>query len=504
MMYLLPTSKQIPSLGNFHLSLVLKKIFESKRVRYILASILDLTLIVIILLSARQPAQRLVSPLASSLNSFYSIVQAKSTPETFAFVPDLAPNKFPRIHLDGLTALSFFDIPLTEDGQLNYYSKGYQSFTSSATSQLFERARYQNTKIFLTVSAFDNNIIENLLDDPSAQQRLADQAVAEIKSSNLNGITVDFEYLQNTNNNYQEKFTDFIKFLTAQIHNAVPQAQLAVVVPSSLSSNQSLYDIENLSKYSDKIFLTASDFIVPEVKNSSPSNPVFGYQENEYWTNISNLLSSLEKKVPSDKLVMERAWYGNGNNYPLYIPRNNPEPESYKQPASVRLDQNTIEKLVSGVPQKGKESARANIPLIGKALEAEGILDSNVLAYALATIEHETDETFAPIDEIGGPINARRLGYEGGSNYFGRGFIQLTHLRNYLKVGERIGMGDKLAKDPKLASAPEVAAKILAAFFKDNNVANLASAGNFVAARTPINPDYNGRSIAWLASKYGI
>ncbi|MCL4366114.1 glycosyl hydrolase family 18 protein [Patescibacteria group bacterium] len=323
---------------------------------------------------------------------------------------------------------------------MNYYSKGYQSFTSSAASDLFDRARYQNTKIFLTLSALSGNIIENLLDDPSAQQRLADQAIAEINASNLSGITIDFEYPQNADNQYQGKFTDFIRFLTSRIHNKAPQAQLAVAIPSSLISNQSLYDVENLSKNSDKIFLIASDFIVPEVKNNNPSNPVFGYQENEYWANISNLLSNLGKRVPSNKLVLERAWYGNGNNYPLYIPRNNPDPQNYKQPASVQLDQDTIEKLVAGVPQKGKESARVNIPIIGRALEAEGILNSNVLAYALATIEHETDETFAPIDEIGGPINARRLGYEGGSNYFGRGFIQITHLRNYQKIGERIGI----------------------------------------------------------------
>ena len=145
-----------------------------------------------------------------------------------------------------------------------------------------------------------------------------------------------------------------------------------------------------------------------------------------------------------------------------------------------------------------------NIPLIAEALKKEGILDSNVLAYALATIEHETDETFQPIGEIQGHFNARRYGYEGGSNYFGRGFIQITHLRNYRNFGERIGMGDQLVKNPELASTPEIAARILAAFFKDNNVANLASKGNFVAARTPINPDINARSVARLAMKYGI
>jgi putative chitinase len=94
------------------------------------------------------------------------------------------------------------------------------------------------------------------------------------------------------------------------------------------------------------------------------------------------------------------------------------------------------------------------------------------------------------------------LGYEGGTDYFGRGFIQLTHLRNYQRIGQRIGMGDQLVQNPELASKPEVAAKVLAAFFKDNNVANLASSGDFVDARDPVNPDYYAYAIAKMALKY--
>ena len=243
---------------------------------------------------------------------------------------------------------------------------------------------------------------------------------------------------------------------------------------------------------------------MPEVKNGAPSNPLYGYSANEYWNNISKLLGTLEKRIPENKLVMERAWYGNGDNYPLYVPQNSAFLSKNEKPEKVALDRSTMENLLAGVPVKGKAGAEKNIPLIAQALQNEGILDTNVLAYALATVEHETDETFEPLGEMQGTFSARRLGYEGGANYFGRGFIQITHLRNYRQIGERIGMGDKLAQNPSLASDPEIAAKILAAFFKDNNVANLASKGNFVAARTPINPDYNGYSVANLAMKYEI
>ncbi|HLY65020.1 MAG TPA: glycoside hydrolase family 19 protein, partial [Chloroflexota bacterium] len=121
---------------------------------------------------------------------------------------------------------------------------------------------------------------------------------------------------------------------------------------------------------------------------------------------------------------------------------------------------------------------------------------------ALATIEHETAFTFQPLAEIEGNMSARRLGYEGGMDYFGRGFIQLTHLRNYETMGRRIGIGDELVRHPELASDPQIAAKVLAAFFRDNNVAALAGSGQFVAARAPVNPDNSGWAIATLAAKY--
>lgn len=493
----------------FQLFLNVKRLFESKRFRYQLAVVLDILLIVLIIINGKQPAQRLISPIVSSLHSYPSLFSGQFTNESFAFVPDLARNKFPHIDLNGLTVLSFFDVPITESGEISYDSRGYQSFSSQEASELFDRARASNTKIFLTISAMDEDIITNLLNNTAAQSQLADQIIEEIRSSNLDGITIDFESPKSGKGssslvNYQGKFVDFIHLLKGKIQSDLPAVQLAVAVPSYSTDNKSLYDIEGLSKASDKIFLVASNFIVPEVRNASIANPVYGFNEGEYRGQVAGLLNTLIKKVHLSKLVMERAWYGNGDQYPLYYVPNETPTEPNIQASEAKLDNETIEKLVAGVPGKGKQAARRNIPLIVEALDKEGILDSNVLAYALATIEHETDETFDAIEEIQGAVNARRFGYEGGANYFGRGFIQITHLRNYRQIGRRIGLGDKLVKNPDLALDPQIAAKILAAFFKDNNVANLASRGNFVAARTPINPDYNGYSIASLAMKYDI
>lgn len=472
----------------------------SKRKQYLAAAILDLILILLILFTGAPSVKRfitpLISPVVSSLHNSYK--------QSFAFVPGLARNKFDDIDLEGLSYLSFFDVPLTKNGEINTGSKGFSSFSSDEAMGLFDRARFHKTKILLTLSAWDKDIIVNLLSDSDAQNRLADQAIEQIKAANINGITIDFELSNDESKNYQSKFTNFIFLLTKRIHQGLPDAKVAVAIPSNLSDNQSIYNMENLSQVSDQLFLIASDFIVPEVKEAKSINPVFGYNGSEYWENISQKLGSLFKRNLEKKLVLERAWYGNGDRYPLYTPNIEAPKETQRKAVSMPLDESTVESLARGVPTKGRQAARKNIPLIAKALDDEGILNSNVLAYALATVEHETDETFQPIEEIQGRISARRRGYEGGVNYFGRGFIQITHLRNYKAIGERIGLGDGLVRNPDLASDPKIAARILAVFFKVNNVANLASQGYFVAARTPVNPDYNGWSVARLAMKYEI
>jgi predicted chitinase/LysM repeat protein len=161
-----------------------------------------------------------------------------------------------------------------------------------------------------------------------------------------------------------------------------------------------------------------------------------------------------------------------------------------------------INSILEAVPVDKRDTARNNLPYIIDALRSEGILSPNVLAYAMATIMHETAGTFAPIREIGGSQQAVKLGYSGGKDYYGRGFIQLTHDYNYREIGRRIGLGDELVKNPDLALDPKVSAKILAAFFKDKGVSDLAEKGKFIEARKPVNSDDKGRTLAKMTQNF--
>lgn len=94
--------------------------------------------------------------------------------------------------------------------------------------------------------------------------------------------------------------------------------------------------------------------------------------------------------------------------------------------------------------------------------------DPNQIAYALATVKHESADTFQPIEEYGkgkghkyGKV-VERTNAEGKTvsvAYYGRGYVQVTWERNYELFGSRLGID--LVGKPELALTPTVAYQIL-------------------------------------------
>ena len=100
------------------------------------------------------------------------------------------------------------------------------------------------------------------------------------------------------------------------------------------------------------------------------------------------------------------------------------------------------------------------------------------LAYELATAWHETGarmlpvrEGFAESDEVAyqrvtaycaaqGRSNYA-MRHQNGNSYYGRGYVQLTHAENYLKMGEAMGHGRAFYDKPDRVMDPSVGAEIL-------------------------------------------
>jgi predicted chitinase len=134
-------------------------------------------------------------------------------------------------------------------------------------------------------------------------------------------------------------------------------------------------------------------------------------------------------------------------------------------------------------------------PLILAALKEFGIDSPHVQIAAIATVAVETG-VFLPITERLASqarqpsIYAIQQRYW-PSGYYGRGFIQLTWKSNYERYEKLLGAS--LVGTPNLAATPEVAARILALFFKENRVDQAANNADWKRVRKIV----NGGLVGW-------
>ncbi len=144
----------------------------------------------------------------------------------------------------------------------------------------------------------------------------------------------------------------------------------------------------------------------------------------------------------------------------------------------------------------------ANWPLVDKALGKAGMSDDATRIAAVATIVTEVGTRFEPIHEHGSPAYFTRM-YEGrrdlgntepgdGARYHGRGYIQLTGRANYRRYGQVLGV--PLESRPDLALDSDVAARVLAEYFKARDIGSSARRGDWRAVRKKVNGGFNGWS----------
>jgi hypothetical protein len=131
----------------------------------------------------------------------------------------------------------------------------------------------------------------------------------------------------------------------------------------------------------------------------------------------------------------------------------------------------------------------------------------NQLAYVLATSYWETARTMKPVREafwLSESWRRKNLRYY---PWYGRGFVQLTWERNYIKAGNELGLD--LTTDPDKVMEPVVSAKILVhgsakGWFTGKKLSDYItlSKSDFVGARRIINGTDKARQIAKIARQY--
>lgn len=144
------------------------------------------------------------------------------------------------------------------------------------------------------------------------------------------------------------------------------------------------------------------------------------------------------------------------------------------------------------------------INFIVSAIDADKSITYPQAAYMLATAWHETARTMQPIVEYGSEMYLRSKRYW---PYIGYGYVQLTWLANYKRMGDYLEID--LVADPKIALQPEVAVKIMIAGMKKGMFSGeklsdyiYQSKKDYVNARRIINGTDKAKLIAGYAETF--
>lgn len=131
----------------------------------------------------------------------------------------------------------------------------------------------------------------------------------------------------------------------------------------------------------------------------------------------------------------------------------------------------------------------------------------NQAAYILATAFWETNRTMQPVVEaywLSEDWRSKNLRYY---PWHGRGFVQLTWQRNYVRAGKALDMD--LTTDPDRVMEPDISAKILVrgcmeGWFTGRSIPDYITLrkSDFINARRVVNGTDRAENIAKIAEKY--
>lgn len=138
---------------------------------------------------------------------------------------------------------------------------------------------------------FRGDAVHRIINDPAKKERLINDVTRILQQNNFIGVNVDFEELQEKNN---EKLVAFQKDLYEHLHE-----RHLLVTQDVIPFNED-YNFKQLSKYNDYIFLMAYD----QFSDASGPGPI----AHQKW--IEGAVDEAVKNIPIQKLILCLAAYG--------------------------------------------------------------------------------------------------------------------------------------------------------------------------------------------------
>lgn len=139
--------------------------------------------------------------------------------------------------------------------------------------------------------AFDPGILDKVLLDPVKKEKLLADILSRLRKYRLQGVNVDFE-------DPHEKAVPALHSFQKELYDSLHKN--GFIVTQDINAGNEDFDVKQLNKYNDYLFLMAYD--------QHYINSVAGPISDQRW--IEKELDEVAKKIPSEKIILCMAAYG--------------------------------------------------------------------------------------------------------------------------------------------------------------------------------------------------
>lgn len=219
------------------------------------------------------------------------------------------------IRFDSISEINYFSLSVGSDGNFvtvvsNQTNPGWLWWQNDAVKNLLTKAKIYGDKVTFTVSAQNNDVITNVLQNKSAQQRLIQSIVTQLTERRMDGVIIDFEYDGKPDISLQQEFTSFALSLRQQLKQANPKATLSLTLLPLSAREIGLFDLPRLSSIFDRFIGMSYDYYAASSDIAGPIAPLRGFQEGKYFFDVTTTYADYEKFLPKGKIIMGVPYYG--------------------------------------------------------------------------------------------------------------------------------------------------------------------------------------------------
>lgn len=238
------------------------------------------------------------------------------TKQVLGFLPYWRVEDIPNIRLENISELNYFGISPDADGTIlrepnGQTDPGWREWNSEQMKDLVTRAHIMGTKVSLTVVTHDPAIVETFLESKSAQQQLINELVEQVKTRDLDGINIDFEYLGEIEPFYRKQFVIFSGRLSRALREEAPGTVLSIsVMPLDARQKENLLDVKGLAPFYDRFIVMSYDYYGQSADISAPVAPMKGFKEEKYFFDVETTYEDYLKYIPKNKILMGVPYYG--------------------------------------------------------------------------------------------------------------------------------------------------------------------------------------------------